>query len=311
MKYKATFLIFTLLFLCAKSIASDNMSSENTIFCHGCSDAVIKNKALDKAKEIGLQAPEMEPIRPTTVYVYDYKNRKVTGIDVYNSYDLHSAQPYTVYINPSLVSFEVQKAWDDFVGMNESFFNNPFHSDISGYDFLKSVNVRHQVFNDVKASWYRWVLASAQALQLVDSIIGILPDDIFIERLTISFSDDVKVTVSLVDADKQSLVDLFSVYLEYDADTAYLIDENGQRIKIPDDYREAIEPTMIDFESVDKFEEFTSYMSRFGFRLSGGQSDPVVTGPTGVYCTVDRVESTPATDDKPATYSYKYTCVRG
>ncbi len=240
----------------------------------------------------------IDPI-PVEVYILDFNSKSVKRYDVYKQQDLLGNQ-YTVL--PLSVDTNTQRDWINFTVTTETFFANPFQSNLGGYDFLSNQSIRNQVNNSIGNNWYGLIKGSASFLQLIDSFVTVIPNDNVFNKITIRFADNVEVTLSLRDASQMSFQEILKADLVYVADSANYIDENGNKVKIPDDVKESIEPSIVSFTSKEAFQNHQDYMTNYGF--TWGSSTDGAGGSTRMSCsTVEK----PATDEKPRTYVM--TCV--
>jgi len=146
-------ILLTLILNTSSIYASQSISNQNSMFCHGCSIDIKKSRAFQKATKIGFYDPLTELERPTTVYVFDYNRQTVIAYDVWNKFDLITQKPYVVEEKSSLVPETLIDEWIEFTTGIRDAVEEPlnFH-DISGYDFLYNHNVRHQVYNRLRDS---------------------------------------------------------------------------------------------------------------------------------------------------------------
>ncbi|MBV7317437.1 hypothetical protein [Shewanella sp. NIFS-20-20] len=142
------------------------------------------------------------------------------------------------------------------------FFSDPFISDENGMTFLTDQKTRNRVFDKLNYQWYGVILGAAGNLRILDSVVGVLPDNPVWNRMKISFADKVELIISIADVEQLTLGDLFSgkAVLVYIQDSAYIIDANGDLVKLPDDIPEANNVQKVVFHGLTTANKFASFV---------------------------------------------------
>lgn len=243
----------------------------NTIVCHDCDSASYKAMAIQKAIDIGFTEdtdpllpyqgyPEMKPVE---VYLYNFEKKEIKRYSVIQQYNPFNREQYA--IDELQPSEEIRKEWVNFTLSVEQLLANPFKSTESGYDYLSNLTTRNRVHSKLATQWYQLVLGGSAFFQTLDSFVGIIPNEHIFQRLSITFGDNVIVTLTLKDANKMSLTQILSAEVEYVVDSAYYVNEDGSKIKIPDDLKEASEPMVRGFSSEESLGGFNNYLGFYGF----------------------------------------------
>ncbi|WP_340679317.1 hypothetical protein [Paraglaciecola sp.] len=284
---KILLLLIVLLLSTPDALSSSYNSSEldnyNYTTCHSCSNSAVKSAAIEKAKLIGF-ADYIEDANddiPTRVFVFNYSDGSVKKFDVFKRLSLITFQNEIVELDAkaNLIS-----AYSDVKVQTDEFFDNPFTSNVSGYEFLQNSAVRQSVFNNITNSWYGILLGAGNMVQIIDDIVGLIPDDPFYERLQVKFSDDIVVNITIKGLQQVALNNILTVTLEYVADTAYLELANGTFVKIPDDVREASEPKTDQFDNQAQIDGYMGYMGAYGYAPGSGGGWQSGSGNSYSYC---------------------------
>ena len=284
------------------------LNTSNAIFCHSCSIQEKQHEAYQKASAIGFYDPISELERPTTVYIFDFDRKSITSYNVWDKFDLMTFKPYTAIESPSNVKAEIRQAWHKYTNdMLASIDTANYMDDISGYDYLIDQNIRNQVHSQIRSSWMAAWLALGQVTNVLDGLVGVLPDGGLFETVTVYFKDNVQVTIKLKEVGTTSLTELVTLAMEYVPDSAYLNDESG-RIKIPDDYKESTESFQTTISGSNQA-AYEAHLGIYGFTFSGGSSGGGGSSAT-LTCTVIKKEVGENENGEPK-YSFTYRCVRG
>lgn len=282
------------------------MTKSNVLFCHSCNTDESKSASIQKAITIGFYDPINELERPTTVYIFDFNNKSIRAFDVWNKYNLFTGSPYTVTEAPQKVPSSYYGEWVIFVDTFTEAVQTPFYSNYSGYDFLRDPNIQNKVFDDAKESWYGFVIGAASMVEFLDNFVGVIPNDFFLQRMTINFEDNVRVTVSIVDGKFLSVSELLAdIPMEYVKDSAYVVsDEDGTRYKIPDDYKELLDTFIVEVDGSNSA-GFEGYLGVYGFHFSGG----VGTSSSFPNLICNRTEEKTTDENGMEKITYTYRCI--
>ncbi|WP_189377255.1 hypothetical protein [Thalassotalea profundi] len=227
---------------------------------------MYEQTAYEQAKSIGFDYELGEPV-PTKVYVFDYTKKQVKSYNVTEQFNPFTGEQYIT--SAAAVELSVSNEWSNIVNVSNSFFSDPFVSTFNGYDYLLSTSVRNAVHQQILNNWYGVVLGMSSMVLKLDNVIGIIPDSLTGDKLVVTFADNLELTLKLKDPNKAGLNRLLDAQLEYQPDSAYYVDEDGNVIKIPDDVKEWTTPMQRNFDSDDALNNFTGYMLNWGFVISG------------------------------------------
>lgn len=257
------FTIFTLTLSFANiSHAYIEVNAYNSAFCHGCDDISYKTAAINKSKNLKFIQDEYGEPEYNYVNILDIQNGKIKSYVVTRMESPFF--PELVYVaNDVQPDPEVVSEWFSFSQYFDDFFSNPFESEHNGYDFLTDYSVRSSVTKKITDSWYTFILAPAQTFRLIDGLVGILPDNAFYNRIKVEFADGVELVLSIQSIEQLTIQDLFSgtVILVYVQDSAYIVDEDGTLVKLPDDKVEADLIQKTSFTSISSAKIFLKFVS--------------------------------------------------
>ncbi|WP_105170828.1 hypothetical protein [Pseudoalteromonas sp. T1lg24] len=245
--------------ICLEVIAEP--SSYNSGFCHSCDATSTQYRAYELAANVGFFDPINELERPTRVYVFNWNKKSVEGFDVWNKIDLFTGKPFTVFPIDSTPS--IQNDWINFVSDWEDFFYDPYRPPYNGFDYLTDLNVKNQVHAYIRNTYIQYMFASARLLDVLDGKINWLPQD-SINSITLTFQDNVQIVLELENISQIGINRITDLRLKYLMDSAYIVQPDGYKDKIPDDFREATQGFMLRTNA--NSEGFENYMSnRYGF----------------------------------------------
>lgn len=149
----------------------------------------------------------------------------------------------------------------------KEFWSTSFDSGFDSYAFLRDRNIRNQVGTEINNSWYQFVLASSRDLSLIKEVLPIVPSPSALSQVQVNLGGNISVTMKIKNVSQLTITTITDLSLDYVPDSAYLVKEDGAKIKIPDDSAEASEPFVISL-TPQEAESFQNYMGSFGF--SGG-----------------------------------------
>jgi len=319
--FVSLFLCFLVL-VCASfyTSASDPLTEDSVVMCHGCSEQQGKNAVYYKAvSEFGWE--NYDPltqldtvINPRTIYSFDFANKTVSAFQVYYTYDFSTRRPYTVEALASyFVPSDVELSWIQFVDKVNSYSSHGIDVPYSGFEFLTNSGTRQNVYQYVRGAINYDIsgvrLGAASVIQAFGSIAGITINGAF-SNLRINFTDGVTVTLRITTSQAATISDILNLQLEYVPDSAIYTDDDGNRVPLPDDASDGND--LLDFEFVGSDNDFNSIDNLFdrnGFTGSGSFADGNYSMSNGMLtCYVSRESQGEDNDGNPR-YIYRYTCL--
>ena len=273
MKIISVLVLFSTLLFANKSLALnyDNMSVDNTVVCHGCSNQTLYQTAVNKALSIGFQDPVNNLETPITVHILDYESGNIIAYNVWDKVDLMTLRPYTLSDVSYKVHPDYRQDWARF-SSSKSLFDDIFESDEDGFAFLSDPYVRSRTIQDISATFEGQVGAWRSTILQFINVLNILPSTRSIVKVRFAGSS-VEVLIRVKSIGDRSADQIFKAgNWEYVPDSA-TIETDGIRVKLPDDIQELSLGFYIKVNESDK-SEFEGYLTNFGFSLSGGSINP-------------------------------------
>ncbi|MGX9463468.1 hypothetical protein ACWXWU_19895 [Shewanella sp. A14] len=272
-----------------------SVNAINSVYCHNCDDIDYKNKAITRSKSLAFISDDYGEPEYTYVNVFDINNEAMKSYLVSRSESPFF--PSLVYnAREVLPEPTIKSEWEALTSELNLIFSNPFISDENGMAFLSDEKTRNKVFNRLNNQWYGIILGASQTIRILDSVVGVFPNNAVYNRMKITFKDNVELIISIADVEQLTLGDLFTgnAVFVYVQDSAYIVDEDGYLVKLPDDMNEANTVRNVKFSGLNTANKFALFVG--GLRSSGATN-----------CSV--VKTTVTDKDGSERVVYVYSCV--